>query len=158
MEQLQEQFRWFLDPLKDHYFDFEGRVTRQAYWMFFLWYFIIYAVLNVPSDELAGLFALAVLLPHLGLGARRLHDTGKSGWWLLVGLIPVIGWIAIIYLLAQQGVAGPNQYGADPRTTTSTTSVSTPIPAAPAVTTATPGVESSAVPTDGSAMTDGGVK
>lgn len=126
MEQFEKNLSWFLDPVKHHYFDFEGRVTRQTFWMFTLWYVIIYIVLSIFSDMLASVFSLAVLLPSIGLGARRLHDIGMSGWWQLIGIIPVLGWVAIIYLLAKQGQAGPNEYGTDPRS-----GAVSPVPPAP---------------------------
>lgn len=98
--------------------------------MFTLWSVIISIVLGLVSDTISGLFSLAVLLPSIGLGARRLHDIGMSGWWQLIGIIPLIGWIAIIVLLAKQGVAGPNEYGADPRGEASAVPVPTPAPVA----------------------------
>lgn len=143
MEQVQKEFKWFLEPLQNHYFDFEGRVTRQTFWMFTLWSIIISIVLGLVSDTISGLFSLAILLPSIGLGARRLHDIGMSGWWQLIGIIPLIGWIAIIVLLAKQGVAGPNEYGADPRGEAGAAAVSTP--AAP---TAAPAVEASVESTE----------
>lgn len=127
---IQKEFQWFLDPLKHHYFDFEGRVTRQTFWMFALWTVGIGLVIGVVSDELAGVFWLVTLLPSLGLGARRLHDIGMSGWMQLIGIIPIIGWIVIIVLLAKQGVTGPNSYGADPRAMATVS----PLPTAPAPT------------------------
>ena len=57
------------------------------------------------------IYSLAVLVPNLAAGTRRLHDTGKSGWFLLLALIPILGWIAVIVFLAQAGNPGPNQYG-----------------------------------------------
>ena len=66
---------------------------------------------------LGGLYALAVLLPSLAVGARRLHDTGRSGWWLLIGLIPCIGFIVLIVFLVQDSQAGDNQYGPNPKAT-----------------------------------------
>lgn len=65
-------------------------------------------------QPLGALFSLAVLVPSLAAGSRRLHDTGKSGWLQLLGLIPVVGWIVLIYLTAQPGQAGTNEYGAPP--------------------------------------------
>lgn len=144
MDQVEKEFKWFLNPVKEHYFDFEGRVTRQAFWMFTLWYVIIYVALSIVSEGLAGLFSLAILLPSIGLGARRLHDIGMSGWWQLIGIIPVVGWVAIIYLLAKQGVAGPNEYGADPRVAVPVSSVPVPEAAAPVV----PAVEAPAAETE----------
>ncbi len=115
---MQQQFHWFLDPIKDHYVDFEGRVTRQTFWMFTLWSFGLSILLGIASDMIANIFSLAILLPSIGLGARRLHDIGMSGWWQLLSFIPVIGWIVLIYFLAKQGETGPNMYGVDPRAVT----------------------------------------
>ncbi len=99
-------FNYYLDPITKHYFDFQGVATRQAFWMFFLFNFVISIVLGVVLAivhlaPLSWLYSLAVLLPTLGLGVRRLHDTGMSGLWILVGLIPIIGWIILIYLYCQ---------------------------------------------------------
>lgn len=99
-------FSWYLDPITKHYFDFQGAVGRRPFWMFVLYNVIITLVLQaalsiVHLRPLAGLYSLAVLLPSLGMAARRLHDTGRSAWWLLVGFVPVIGWIYLIYLYCQ---------------------------------------------------------
>ena len=77
-------------------------------------------VLNLNSGLLDigllnGLYSLAVLLPSLGVGVRRLHDTGRSGWWLLIGIIPLIGWIVLTVFLATDGERQPNAYGPDPK-------------------------------------------
>jgi uncharacterized membrane protein YhaH (DUF805 family) len=63
----------------------------------------------------ANLYSLAVLVPSIAVGVRRMHDIGKSGWWLLISLIPLIGAIWLIVLLATEGNQGSNQYGADPK-------------------------------------------
>ena len=151
MEQVQKEFQWFLEPIKNHYFDFEGRVTRQAFWMFTLWYVIIYIGISIVSDEIATLASLAVLLPSIGLGARRLHDIGMSGWWQLIGLIPLVGWIAIIVLLAKQGIAGPNEYGVDPR---AAAGAPAPMPSAPVA----PAPQVSAAPATEAMPTDSEVR
>lgn len=113
--------KWFLDPVTNQYVDFDGRATREQYWMFTLWTFIIAIAVgiistifdlgNVPGNALS----LVLLLPHIAFGARRLHDIGKSGWWQLLNLIPIIGWIIVLIWLIRQGETGPNQYGVDPR-------------------------------------------
>jgi len=111
----------FADIVTKHYFDFEGRARRQQFWWFVLVYFIIAIVLGViqtilhVGNLLTGLLALALLLPNLGLAARRLHDIDRSGWWLLIGLIPIVGWILLIYWYVQPGTTGANQFGADPK-------------------------------------------
>ena len=81
---------------------------------------VVDGVLNLNSGLLDigllnGLYSLAVLLPSLGVGARRLHDTGRSGWWLLIGLIPLIGWIVLIVFFTIDGERQPNAYGSDPK-------------------------------------------
>lgn len=99
-------FNDYLDPIKNHYADFEGVTGRRAFWMFALFNFLIYLGLTIVLSiihlyPLAGLYSLALLLPNLSIGVRRLHDIGKSGWWLLVSLIPVLGAIYLIYLFCQ---------------------------------------------------------
>jgi uncharacterized membrane protein YhaH (DUF805 family) len=110
---------WYLKVLRQ-YADFTGRARRKEYWMFTLVSGIISVVLaildNVLTTSLLGaLYSLAVLLPSLAVGVRRLHDTGRSGWWLLIGIIPLIGWIVLIVFLATDGERQPNAYGPDPK-------------------------------------------
>lgn len=96
------------------YTDFNGRAKRPEYWWFALFCFIVSGVLEYMSSSLSLLFSLAVLLPSLAVGTRRLHDINKSGWLQLLWLIPILGWIFLIYLLAQEGNAEANQYGETP--------------------------------------------
>ena len=104
-----------------NYANFSGRDTRQQYWMFYLFYVIASIILSIIDNVigtdglLGGLFALATLVPSLAIGARRLHDIGKSGWWQLIILIPLIGVIVLIVFLVKQGMMGDNQFGNDPR-------------------------------------------
>ena len=100
------EFNWYLDPIKNHYFDFEGVAGRKTFWMFTLYNFLITVALSIVLSvvhlrPLASLYSLAVLLPSLGLAVRRLHDIGMSGWWALLALVPVIGWIVLIYFYCQ---------------------------------------------------------
>lgn len=111
----------FQDIITKHYFDFEGRARRSVFWYFFLANFIVAIILNIV-DSVVGtggilgmLYSLAVLLPGLGLSVRRLHDTNRSGWWLLIALVPLIGAIVLIVFDVQEGTKGPNQFGADPK-------------------------------------------
>jgi uncharacterized membrane protein YhaH (DUF805 family) len=113
-------FDWYLKCVKGHYADFEGRARRTEYWMFFLVNLIIAIVIGIIGriihvPVLSTLYSLAVLVPGIAVGVRRLHDTGRTGWWLLISLIPLIGTIWIIVLLASNGDQGSNQYGADPK-------------------------------------------
>ena len=115
---------WYTAALKK-YAVFSGRARRKEYWMFFLVNIIISAVLSiiqlaVPSiagviSVLSGLYGLAILIPSLAVGVRRLHDTNRTGWWLFIGLIPVIGTIILIVFFAQDSQAGDNQYGPNPK-------------------------------------------
>ncbi len=100
---------WYLEVLQK-YTVFEGRAKRTEFWMFVLINFIVYIVLALigrilGTGILGILYSLAVLIPSLAVSARRLHDTNRSGWWLLIGLIPIIGWIILIIFWAQDTVA-----------------------------------------------------
>jgi uncharacterized membrane protein YhaH (DUF805 family) len=118
---------WYLTVLKK-YAQFDGRARRKEYWYFALFNFIVMVVLigidfSVGSGSaamgfgvLSGIYLLATLIPNLAVSIRRLHDTNRSGWWILIGLIPFIGGIAIIVLMVLEGTAGHNQYGDDPVT------------------------------------------
>jgi uncharacterized membrane protein YhaH (DUF805 family) len=118
--------QWYLQVLRQ-YAVFTGRARRTEYWMFTLFSVIIAIVLAV-LDSLLGLsfmpggtgllgllYSLAVLLPSLGVSIRRLHDTGRTGWWLLIGLVPLVGAIVLIVFLATAGTVGSNSYGPDPK-------------------------------------------
>lgn len=78
------------------YADFNGRATLPEFWWFVLFSFLAGAALGLISQMLSSLLSLAILLPGLAVGARRLHDTDRSGWWQLLGLIPIVGWIILI--------------------------------------------------------------
>lgn len=96
------------------YADFNGRAKRPEYWWFALFLFLASMVLGVVSDMLSIVFSLATLLPSLAAGTRRLHDINKSGWFQLLWLIPILGWIVLIYFLVQEGETQANQYGEPP--------------------------------------------
>ena len=117
---------WYLKVLKN-YATFSGRARRKEYWMFALFnlIFIVAATIldNILGTAIKGvgyglfyiLYALAVLIPGLAVSVRRLHDVGKSGWFLLISLIPIIGAIWLLVLVCTDGQAGENQYGANPK-------------------------------------------
>jgi uncharacterized membrane protein YhaH (DUF805 family) len=85
------------------YADFNGRASRSEFWWWVLFSLVASMALGVISDKLSGAFTIATLLPFIAVTARRLHDTDRSGWLQLVGLIPVIGWILMIVWCAQEG-------------------------------------------------------
>ena len=107
----------FVDAVKTcftKYVGFEGRATRSEYWWWVLFLFAVSIVLALLNLGLVGnLFSLATLLPSVAVGARRLHDIGKSGWWQLIGLIPLIGWLVLIYWAVQPS-EGENAFGPAP--------------------------------------------
>jgi uncharacterized membrane protein YhaH (DUF805 family) len=96
------------------YAEFSGRAARPEFWWFALFQFVVLTVLSMVSTALYGIVALGFLLPGLAVGSRRLHDINKSAWLMLLWLIPVIGWILLIYWAAQPGDAGANSYGEPP--------------------------------------------
>lgn len=111
---------WYIDAWKN-YFTFTGRARRKAYWMFVLFNIIAAIVASIIDNVLGtggvigGLYSLAVLIPGIALGVRRLHDIGKSGWWLLIALVPLIGFIVLIVFACTDSQPGDNQYGPNPK-------------------------------------------
>lgn len=117
---------WYLKVLKN-YVGFGGRARRKEYWMFLLFSLLIsialmiadvmFGTLDTKSGVglLNGLYSLAVLIPSLAVSVRRLHDRDKSGWWLLIGLIPLIGAIVLLVWFVMEGDRGSNRFGEDPK-------------------------------------------
>ena len=107
----------FQDAIKlcfQKYADFSGRAKRPEFWWFALFSIVVSLLLEVVGSYASWAFSLATLVPSLAVGARRLHDMNKSGWLQLLALIPILGWIYLIYVCAQPGDAADNQYGAPP--------------------------------------------
>jgi uncharacterized membrane protein YhaH (DUF805 family) len=97
------------------YADFEGRAARPEFWWFVLFGLIVSTVGEaVFRHWIMALVNLALFVPTIAAGSRRLHDIGKSGWLQLLGIIPVIGWAILIYWAAQPGQPGANEYGHPP--------------------------------------------
>lgn len=99
-----------------NYVNFSGRSNRGEYWWAFLAIFLISIGLSILDmvlgiGLLSGLFSLATLLPGIAIGVRRLHDIDKSGWWMLIGLIPLVGFLVLIYFFVQPPNPGPNRFG-----------------------------------------------
>lgn len=116
---------WYLAVLKN-YVGFSGRARRKEYWTFLLFNILIGIVLGIiegivgiaPESDtsvLAAIYALAVFLPALAVGVRRLHDIGRGGGWLLIGLVPIIGVIVLLVFLAKDSQSGDNEYGPNPK-------------------------------------------
>jgi len=104
----------------ENYATFSGRASRAAYWWWFLFALLVSIVCNIIDYGILGtsilspLVGLALFLPNLAVGVRRLHDTGHSGWWILIVLIPIIGFIVLLIFLLTQGDPEPNEYGPPP--------------------------------------------
>lgn len=114
------------------YATFSGRARRAEYWWFALFNALASLALQILDvaifgayrmgpdagmglpNVLGGLFSLAILVPSIAVWVRRLHDVGRSGWWWLLALIPVIGWIILFYWSVRRGDMGPNAFGPDP--------------------------------------------
>ena len=125
-------------PLR-RYADFNGRSRRKEFWSYLLLWWIAYFVLmyldaalglggsatgyadggsvgfNMTGGILSILFALGTFVPNIAVSVRRLHDTGKSGWMVLLVLVPLFGWLYLLFLYVQPGTSGPNAYGPDPK-------------------------------------------
>jgi len=121
---------YFVDTIKYRYADFEGRARRSEYWYFALFYILIYFGIGIASGAISsiaeelgviilaitGIFILLMIIPNLALTVRRLHDTGKSGWFILIGIIPIVGSIILLVFLVSDSQPGTNMYGPNPKT------------------------------------------
>ncbi len=87
------------------YADFNGRASRSEYWWFVLFLILVSAATSMINPVLSGLFTLGMLLPSVAAATRRLHDTNRSGWWQLIVLVPLVGFIVMLVFLAQESKA-----------------------------------------------------
>ncbi|MFE2302443.1 DUF805 domain-containing protein [Streptomyces sp. NPDC059445] len=114
---------WYIDVLKK-YATFSGRARLQEYWMFTLISSLIYIALIavgisvLDTAALAAVYELAVLIPSLAVSVRRLHDTDRSGWWLLFALVPLVGGITLLVFLASDSKPEAGEYGPSPKLAT----------------------------------------
>ncbi|MEI4801680.1 DUF805 domain-containing protein [Bacillus sp. NPDC077411] len=113
--------QWYLKVLKN-YVGFRGRARRKEYWMFFLIHVIVFCVLAFLGEvvsktflSIAGMYVIAMTLPMLAVRARRLHDTGKTGWLQLLSFIPIIGRIVLLIFFCQNSQEDDNKYGPNPK-------------------------------------------
>ena len=102
-----------------NYVNFSDRASRSEYWYWTLFYFIgaiVTAAIDaaIGMSVTSGLFGLAMLLPSLAIAIRRLHDLDRTGWWVLLWFVVLIGWIILIIWFCTRGTAGPNRFGPDP--------------------------------------------
>ena len=118
---------YYIDCITKKYACFSGRARRKEYWMFVLFNFIAASVAGfiggllvrvtgvVAFSFLSTIYNLAVLIPGLAVCFRRLHDIGKSGWWVLIGLVPFVGWIVLLVFACLDSQPGENKYGPNPK-------------------------------------------
>lgn len=122
--------KWYLKVLRQ-YANFSGRARRKEYWYFYFINFLISfgigivsglagfmnpdSSLALASSALIFIYSMAILIPSLAVGIRRLHDTNRSGWWLLIGFVPLIGAIILIIFFVEDSQPGTNQYGKNPK-------------------------------------------
>ena len=117
---------WYLQALKQ-YAVFKGRARRKEYWFFALFNLIVSVVLTVLDymtgsldpelgvGLLSGIYSLAILIPSLAVTVRRLHDTDRTGWWVLIAFIPLIGAIVLLVFMLLDSKPGDNRYGPNPK-------------------------------------------
>jgi uncharacterized membrane protein YhaH (DUF805 family) len=120
----------------DHYVKFDGRASRSEFWWWVLFAILVSIAANIV-DAVIGvmlfswLVSLALFLPGLSVSIRRLHDTNRTGWWVLIGLIPLIGLIVLLIFYLETGNPGPNQYGPPPVGTPAAAAAPPPPPSPP---------------------------
>lgn len=112
---------WYLKVLRN-YVTFSGRARRKEYWMFVLFNIIVSVILGIVDYLLFGgsgmlgiIYSLAILLPSVAVLVRRLHDTNRSGWWVLIILIPIIGSLVLLVFAVLEGEKETNRFGPDPK-------------------------------------------
>lgn len=111
---------WYLEVLKK-YAVIEGRARRKEYWMFILFNVILTILASFISIEFRGfyiiliIYLVAIIIPTISVIVRRMHDIGKSGFWIFIRLVPIIGGIWMLILLCTEGQMGENQYGKNPK-------------------------------------------
>ncbi|AXY02541.1 DUF805 domain-containing protein [Vibrio alfacsensis] len=119
-------FDWYYKVILN-YTVFSGRARRLEYWYFTLVNVLVNLVMAI-IDRLIGLvvhienfgffgmiYALFIMIPSIAVTVRRLHDSGRTGWWALIALVPIIGIVVLLYFLVQDSEEGSNQYGANPK-------------------------------------------
>ena len=105
-----------------NYVNFSGRACRSEYWYWILFIIIADIVAAIIDQALGiqlvtGLFGLVTIIPNIAIAIRRLHDLDRTGWWILLGFIPLIGWIILLIWYVTKGTDGPNRFGPDPLAT-----------------------------------------
>lgn len=120
MNAKSQPFDYFLDVVKNKYAQFDGRARRSEYWYFMLFNILISMGIGIVGtfldlSFLSMIYSLAIFVPGIAVAVRRLHDTGRSGFWILIGLIPLIGVIVLIVFLVEDSKPA-NQYGPNPKT------------------------------------------
>ena len=125
----EKKMEYFKNCVLKHYIDFKGRARRKEYWFFALFQFIaivlaavvggildyVFGLPGVLTSALTTIVALGLILPALSVAFRRLHDIGKSGWWILITLVPCVGGIIFLVFMLLDSQPGSNAYGPNPK-------------------------------------------
>jgi uncharacterized membrane protein YhaH (DUF805 family) len=116
-----------------NYVNFRDRASRSEYWFWILFIIIADVVAGIIDAVLGiqlvtGIFGLVTLLPNIAIAIRRLHDLDRTGWWILLGFIPIIGWIILLIWYVTRGTVGPNRFGPDPLALQSLPNMGSPAP------------------------------
>ena len=125
-KQKGDKMNWYLTVLKK-YAEFSGRARRKEYWMFVLMNFLVSILISIVGAvigdtdgliavSLSGVYALFIFIPSLAVTVRRLHDTNKSGWWILITFVPLIGGLVLLIFMIMDSDPNTNAYGANPKT------------------------------------------
>jgi uncharacterized membrane protein YhaH (DUF805 family) len=112
---------WYLDVLKNKYATFSGRARRKEYWMFFLFNVLVAIGLGIiealigTGGLIGALYSLAVLIPGIAVTVRRLHNTSRTGWWVLIVFVPLVGALILLIFMVLDSQPGDNEYGPNPK-------------------------------------------
>lgn len=117
--------KWYFEVLTKQYANFEGRARRKSFWLFVLFQIIVVSVLSaitaplldsrIKVNPIVMIYWSITLMPSIAIAVRRLHDTGRSGWWLLLSFIPILGNIILLIFYLQDSIPGDNKYGPNPK-------------------------------------------
>ncbi|MDC4435799.1 DUF805 domain-containing protein [Acinetobacter baumannii] len=114
-EQGEDNYQQAIFTCFKKFADFKGRARRREFWYFELFCVLLSLLLSFMNEDLATLAMLITLIPNIAVNVRRLHDINRSGWWMLIALVPIVGVLLLLFWAAQEGNPLANQYGESPK-------------------------------------------
>ncbi|EML2027858.1 DUF805 domain-containing protein [Acinetobacter baumannii] len=114
-EQGEDNYQQAIFTCFKKFADFKGRARRREFWYFELFCVLLSLLLSFMNEDLATLAMLVTLIPNIAVNVRRLHDIDRSGWWMLIALVPIVGVLLLLFWAAQEGNPSANQYGESPK-------------------------------------------